>query len=246
MLRIVILFCFFFNTYLIDNQLLTAQTSQTNAPDDMVLVSGGRVKIGSNEGLDNEKPVFSTDLIPYYLDKNPVTVAQFRLFVKINRYTTDAEKKGEGSVLDELSGEWKTVVGAYWEYPQGRNQPRALANEPVRQISWNDAKAYANWIGKRLPNEFEMEYAALQAEKLSLNSINGSLWQWCDNWYTRYDQNSYYRKQELNRQKTLKGGTTHIRANNLEQAKFRPSMRSYALPETAAFSIGFRCAKDVN
>jgi sulfatase modifying factor 1 len=242
MFRIAILFYIFLKLYLIDNQIVIAQNSRNSPPVDMVLINGGRVKIGSNAGLDNEKPVFSTDLTPYYLDKSPVSVAQFRLFVKINRYITDAEKKGEGSVLDEVSGEWKTVVGATWEYPQGRNQPRAAADEPVRQISWNDAKAYANWLGKRLPNEFEMEYAALQAEKLNLNSINGSLWQWCDNWYTRYDQSSYYRKQELNRQKTLKGGTAYTK----EQAKFRPSMRSYALPETAAFSIGFRCAKDAS
>jgi formylglycine-generating enzyme len=242
MFRIAMLFYISFKLYLIDNQIVAAQTPHNSRPVDMVLINGGRVKIGSNEGLDNEKPVFSTDLMPYYLDKDPVTVAQFRLFIKTNRYITDAEKKGEGSVLDEVSGEWKTILGATWEYPQGRNQPRAAANEPVRQISWNDAKAYANWLGKRLPNEFEMEYAALQAEKLNLNAISGSLWQWCDNWYTRYDQSSYYRKQELNRQKTLKGGTAYTK----EQAKFRPSMRSYALPETAAFSIGFRCAKDVS
>ncbi|MCU0443289.1 MAG: formylglycine-generating enzyme family protein [Microscillaceae bacterium] len=245
MFRITLIIYTFLNSYLLDNQSLTAQNPD-KTPENMVLLKGGRTKIGSNEGLDNEKPVFSTDLMPFYLDKNPVTVAQFRLFVKINRYITDAEKKGEGMSYDEASGKWMTIPGATWEYPQGRNQPKAAGDEPVRQVSWNDAKAYANWLGKRLPNEFELEYAAHQAEKLGLQNLEGALWQWCDNWYTRYDQNSYYRKQELNRQKTLKGGTASATSANSGASRvFRPSMRSYALPETAAFSIGFRCAKDV-
>lgn len=232
---VFILLCFF----------LAASEAQnsTNVPQDMIFIKGGRIKIGSESGADNEKPVFNTDIAPYYLDKNPVTVAQFRLFVKINRYISDAEKKGEAAVYDVNTGQWQIVKGADWQYPLGRSHSPAQNNEPVRQISWNDAKAYANWIGKRLPTEFELEYAANNAQRLGINGVDGSLWQWCDNWYFRYDENSYYKKNRLHEEKSLKGGKYELKAG--ETSPYRASMRTSAIPETAAINVGFRCAKDI-
>jgi formylglycine-generating enzyme required for sulfatase activity len=81
------------------------------------------------------------EIKPFYVDKYPVTNAEFKKFLDASNYHPQND-------LNFLR-DWKNGT-----YPDGR------ANVPVTWVSLEDARAYAKWAGKRLPHEWEWQYAA--------------------------------------------------------------------------------------
>lgn len=141
----------------------TAVTTPAAVEQSMVFVPGGETRIGAEDGSDLEKPTFWVRVKPFWMDEHPVTVTEFRQFVNATGYKTQAETFGDGGVFSEATKDWILTKGACWHHPQGPDQPAALNDHPVTQVSWNDAVAYAAWVGKRLPSELEWEHAARNA-----------------------------------------------------------------------------------
>jgi formylglycine-generating enzyme required for sulfatase activity len=77
----------------------------------------------------------------FYIDKTPVTCAQFKRFRDAIRYRP---RDGHNFLRNWSNG----------SFPEG------WADKPVTWVSINDARAYAKWAGKRLPHEWEWQYAA--------------------------------------------------------------------------------------
>lgn len=121
-----------------------------NDDAEMMLIPEGEFLMGSDgEGAqDNEKPVHLVYLDAFYMDKFPVTNAQYKAFVDAN-----PEWSKEGLSPKYLSESY--LYG--WDrniFPSGK------ANHPIVSVSWYAAMAYAKWAGKRLPTEAEWEKAA--------------------------------------------------------------------------------------
>jgi len=129
------------------------------APQDMVRIDGAdflfnvegiEIEGSDDVGVDVQYPWEDSprrfhehvvQIKPYYIDKYPVTNEAFKKFMDATHY----HPKDNQNFLKD----WKDG-----EYPDG------WAKKPVTWVSIEDARAYANWAGKRLPHEWEWQYAA--------------------------------------------------------------------------------------
>ncbi len=105
------------------------------------------------------------NLKAFWIDKNLVSVADFRKFITATKYITEAEKFGDAGFFDVKTGKWSLKKGCTWEFPMGKDFTKATNNHPVTQVSWNDAVAYATWAKKRLPTIEEYNWAAKNADE---------------------------------------------------------------------------------
>lgn len=117
-------------------------------------VSGVEIEGGDDFGIDVQYPwedsprrehTHRLEVATFYIDRTPVTNAQFKRFVDGSHYRP---RDTHNYLRDWASG----------AYPDG------WANKPVTWVSMEDARAYAKWAGKRLPHEWEWQYAAQGAD----------------------------------------------------------------------------------
>jgi formylglycine-generating enzyme required for sulfatase activity len=127
-------------------------------------VSGIEIEGGNQPGVDVQMPWEDAPrrshfrlmhLHGFYMDRFPVTNAQFKTFLDATHYhPRDAHN---------FLRDWKNGT-----YPEG------WGRKPVTWVSIEDARAYADWAGKRLPHEWEWQYAA--------QGSDGRLYPWGNEW----------------------------------------------------------------
>jgi sulfatase modifying factor 1 len=114
------------------------------------------------EFAEDERPQHRIQISkPFYLGTHEVTKGQFAEFVDDRRYVTDAERDGQGGDGSNPDGTWVKGPQYTWRNP-GFVQ---TDDHPVVNVSWNDATAFCEWLGRkdgvayRLPTEAEWEFA---------------------------------------------------------------------------------------
>ena len=151
----------------------------------MAWIPGGTCRMGSDDHYPEEAPAHELTVAGFWMDRTPVTNANFARFVEATGYVTVAERELNpadypgarpellvpGSVvfrqpdgpvsLSNHFAWWDYVPGACWRHPAGPESAAAgLSRHPVVHVAFEDAQAYARWAGKELPSEAEWELAA--------------------------------------------------------------------------------------
>jgi iron(II)-dependent oxidoreductase len=130
-------------------------------------VRGVEIEGGNDPGVDVQYPWEDSarrshrsrvHISRFYIDRTPVTNSQYKKFLDATHYHPADDHN--------FLRDWNNG-----------NFPDGWANKPVTWVSLEDARAYAVWAGKRLPHEWEWQYAA--------QSVDGRLYPWGNHWDPR-------------------------------------------------------------
>lgn len=239
---------------------------------EMVLIPGGPFQMGSTDGEADECPVHTVFVDSFYMDRYPVTNADYARFLNASGNQVEGGKKWLDT--DHPFSWWLCKI----HEKNGRFIPkRGYENYPVVKVTWYGARAYARWMGKRLPTEAEWEKAArgglrnkkyvfgdtinhdqanvggfhastpvgsYPANGFGLYDMVASVWQWCSDWY----EVGYYARSPAKNPKGPESGSVKVLRGGswFHKDSWRVATRGADDPISWSFCFitGFRCVKD--
>ncbi len=125
----------------------------SDIPYGMVLIPSGPFSMGSADGNQNEQPIHQVMVDAYWIDRLPVTVATYAEYIQATGRPAPPS--------------WR-----------GKTPARGRQNFPVIDVTWDEARDFATWAGKRLPTESEWEKAAAWDDAAQ----RARRWPWGDLW----------------------------------------------------------------
>ena len=214
-----------------------------------------------------EQPQRSVSLSAFYIDRAPVTNAQYAAFI--------------AATVHPAPKYWTHTphMGVEDPFPVGAKH----GTHPVVGVSYTDAVAYCEWTGKRLPTEAEWEKAArggrvnqnypwgnessrnhantvgvwgkdrwlwtspigsFPPNGYGLHDMAGNVFEWCADWYAAdyyaHGQRENPQGPDIGHTRVLRGGSWSNNVFGIYQ--MRCAYRFHARPESRNLTIGFRCA----
>ena len=237
--------------------------------EDMILIPAGEFIMGttSEQANADQKPAHKVYLDAFYIDKHEVTNAQFEAFILADGYNKRKYWTKAGWDFIQKKRFYYLAVGKKTyrvDKPLafGKNSVSTAPDHPVIGVSWYEVVAYAKWAGKRLPTEAEWEKAA--------RGTNARIYPWGNEF--DFSKLNYF----PHHQKLLRVGSFPIGASpygvldmagsvaewcadgdgekrvhrgggwNATRMQLRSTFRNEAAPTYRHYTLGFRCAKDVN
>ena len=248
--------------------------STTPGPASFIQFDEGIVNIG-HEGsafsYDNEGPRHRALLSPFSLATRPVTNGEYLAFIESGGYTRAEHWLSLGwTTVNEQRWTaplyWTKKDGQWWNFSLSGFRP-VDESEPVTHVSYFEADAYANWVGARLPTEFEWEHAssaravdgnfvedqsfhpepaAARTRQQGLTQMFGDVWEWTRSSYSPYPGYraapgalGEYNGKFMCNQYVLRGGSCATSRTHI-----RRTYRNFFQPEKRWQFTGIRLAQD--
>jgi formylglycine-generating enzyme required for sulfatase activity len=223
----------------------------------MARVPEGTLRIGSELGKADERPVHPVHIAAFDIDVTEVTVGQYAACARAGACRAAAAEIEWVGATDEDRRDYGAMC----------NADRAdRQDHPINCVDWTAADTFCRWAGGRLPTEEEWEYAACGGEcgetvkagpqrrffmgshhwpltgpvakgapgAFGLYDMAGSLWEWTSSPYCPYDHPACGDPRRV-----VRGGSWSV----VDYTFVRLTDRSPSAPSTKNTSIGFRCVR---